>query len=570
VILKNKGNRQWQKPLPLPLIYLQHLSGQRLIKLQAAYEARKFDMQNMAAQSLAGNTALSGGRSLAAARGTSRALAVQQDVLGTANEEAKNEALQEAAKAQTSYIAEEEKLIIEKELLLKEEENLINKKEILLLDEEKLIERKESLLEKGEKYFHEGEDYVKKLGPGLITGAADDDPSGIATYSQTGAQYGTSLIWLSAWTFPFLATIQEMCARIGLVTGRGLASNIKHSYPKKILYVSTILLFVANTLNIGADLGAMAAGFQLLVPSVPFFPLVIGFGLLGLILQIYVPYQTYSKYLKWLVLSLLSYIATGLMISMDWSMLLRDTIIPSITFSKDQILLITAILGTTISPYLFFWQTSQEIEEGVLEGKTTVHSRRGTNPTEIKNMRKDVWTGMFISNLVMFFIIAVSASVLFKNGITNINSASDAAQALAPFAGQWATTLFAIGIIGTGMLAIPILAGSASYAISESFGWKEGLYRKLKEAKAFYGIIIASVVIGILINLIGVNPIKALLYSAIVNGIVAPIIIIFIVHISGSHKIMGHYKNSRLINTIGWITVILMSVTALAAIYSLF
>ena len=467
-------------------------------------------------------------------------------------------------------LTEEQKLIDERESLLIKEEKLIDKKESLLQEEEVLIEKKESLLERGEKYLKEGEEYVEKLGPGLITGAADDDPSGIATYSQTGAQYGSSLIWLAAWTFPLMAMIQEMCARIALVTGKGLAANIKHSYSRKILYACTVLLFAANTLNIGADFGAMAKGFQLLVPNIPFFALVIGFGILGLVLQIFVPYQKYSKYLKWLVISLFSYIATGLIIHMDWSMLLKDSILPHLTFTKTQILLITGILGTTISPYLFFWQTSQEVEEEIKEGKTTVHLRRGTNPAEIKEMRKDVWTGMFLSNLVMFFIIAVCANVLFKNGITNIATANDAALALAPFAGKWATTLFAVGIIGTGMLAIPVLAGSASYAISESFGWKEGLYRKLKEARAFYGIITLSIVIGIIINFIGIDPIKALIYSAIANGIVAPIILIFIVHISGSHKIMGHYKNSKIGNIIGWITTILMGITAIAAIYSLF
>ena len=467
-------------------------------------------------------------------------------------------------------LIDEKKLIEEKESIVKEEEDLVDEKASLLKEEEVLIEKKESLLKRGEEYVKEGEQYIEKLGPGLITGAADDDPSGIATYSQTGAQYGTSLIWLAAWTFPLMAIIQEMCARIALVTGKGLAANIKHSYSKKILYVCTVLLFAANTLNIGADLGAMAKGFQLIIPSIPFFLLVIGFGSLGLILQIFIPYQKYSKYLKWLVISLFSYIITGLIIHMNWSTLLKDLVIPNITFSKTQILLITGILGTTISPYLFFWQTSQEVEEEIREGKTTAHLRRGTNSLEIKEMRKDVWTGMFLSNLVMFFIIAVCASVLFKNGITNIATANDAALALAPFAGKWATTLFAIGIIGTGMLAIPVLAGSASYAISESFGWKEGLYRKLKEARAFYGIITISIIIGIIINFVGIDPIKALIYSAIGNGIVAPIILIFIVHISGSHKIMGHYKNSKLTNIIGWITTILMGITAVAAIFSLF
>jgi len=424
-------------------------------------------------------------------------------------------------------------------------------------------EEKKSLLE-------DGKDYVKKLGPGLITGAADDDPSGIATYSQTGAQYGTGLLWLAAWTFPLMAMVQEMCARIALVTGQGLAANIKHAYSKKVLYICTFLLFLANTLNIGADLGAMAKAVQLISPNLSFVFLVIFIGILGLLLQVFIPYKKYAKYLKWLVIALFSYVATGLIIHMDWSALLRDGIIPHITFSKTQILLITGILGTTISPYLFFWQTSQEVEEEIASGKATIKDRRGTNDAEVKSMRIDVWTGMFLSNLVMFFIIAVSANTLFVNGITNIGTASDAALALKPLAGSWATLLFAIGIIGTGMLAIPILAGSASYAISESFGWKEGLYRKLNEARAFYGVIILSIIIGILINFIGIDPIKALIYSAIANGIIAPIVLVFIVHISGSKQIMGRYKNSRFGNIMGWIVTILMGITALAAIYSLF
>lgn len=431
-----------------------------------------------------------------------------------------------------------------------------------------MIEEKKSLLKDSNLPGQAGE-YIKKLGPGLITGAADDDPSGIATYSQTGAQYGTSLLWLAGWTFPLMAMIQEMCARIALVTGQGLAANIKHAFSRKILYICTFLLFVANTLNIGADLGAMAKAVQLLSPDLSFTFLVIFIGLVGLFLQVIIPYKKYARYLKWLVITLFAYVATGLMIDMDWSLLLRDGIIPSITFTKTQILLITGVLGTTISPYLFFWQTSQEVEEQIAEGKVTVKSRRGTNDQEIKKMRIDVWIGMFLSNLVMFFIIAVCANTLFKNGITNIGTASDAAQALTPLAGSWATVLFAIGIIGTGMLAIPILAGSASYAISESFGWKEGLYRKLNEARAFYGVIIVSIIIGILINFIGIDPIKALIYSAIANGIIAPIVLVFIVYISGNKQIMGRYKNSRLGNFVGWLITGLMAITAIAAIYSL-
>lgn len=420
------------------------------------------------------------------------------------------------------------------------------------------------------KNLKKGENYIKKLGPGLITGAADDDPSGIATYSQTGASYGTGLLWLAAWTFPLMATIQEMCARIALVTGQGLAANIKKAYSKKVLYFATILLFIANTLNIGADLGAMAKAIELLHPELSFSLLVIAIGLTTIVLEIFIPYKQYTKYLKWLVLSLFSYVATAFMIKMDWGQILHNGLIPNIEFTKTQLLLITGILGTTISPYLFFWQTSQEVEEQISQGKVTVESRLGTNKDEVRDMRKDVWTGMFLSNMVMFFIIAVCANTLYVNGITNIDSAADAAQALIPFAGHFASLLFTLGILGTGFLAIPVLAGSTAYAISESMGWREGLYRRLKEAKAFYGVIIISIIIGILINFLDINPIKALIYSAIANGVIAPVIIICIVYISSQEKIMGEFKNSRLVNIVGWIIAILMGITSIATIVSLF
>ena len=423
---------------------------------------------------------------------------------------------------------------------------------------------------KNKSIFKDGEEYIEKLGPGLVSGAADDDPSGIATYSQTGAQFGTGLLWLAAWTLPLVYTIQEMCGRIALVTGQGLATNIKNIYSRKVLYFCTALLFIANTLNIGADLGAVASAIKLIYPSSSFIFMIVLVGLTSILLQIYTSYKKYAKVLKWLVISLFSYIVTGLIIHMNWSQLLHDGLIPHLEFTKTQILLVTAIIGTTISPYLFFWETSQEVEEQIAEGKETDEARIGATKKEIKKMRIDVGSGMFLSNTIMFFIIAVSANTLFTHGITNINTASDAALALAPFAGSLATTLFALGIIGTGMLAIPVLAASTSYAISESFGWKEGLYRKLSEAKAFYAVISISIAIGILLNFIGINPIKALIYSAIANGIVSPIIIIFIVHISGSKKVMGRHRNSRLGNTMGWIITVLMSATAIAAIYSLF
>jgi NRAMP (natural resistance-associated macrophage protein)-like metal ion transporter len=442
--------------------------------------------------------------------------------------------------------------------------------ESMNVEEKPMKDSIETLAEEKESLLQERTEYLKKIGPGVITGAADDDPAGIATYSQAGAQYGTSLIWMAVWIYPLVATVQEMCARIAMVTGRGLASNIKRNFSKKILYVCTILLFFANTLNIGADLGAMAKAVQLLAPKASFIFLVVFTGLAGLFLEIIVPYRIYTKYLKWLVIAVFAYIATGLIINMDWSLLLHDGLIPQITFSKTQILLITGILGTTISPYLFFWQTSEEIEEEIRDGKKTVVSRKGTTHNEIKEMRLDIWIGMFLSNLVMFFIIAVCANTLFINGITNIGTAADAALALRPLAGSFATLLFAIGIIGTGLLAIPVLAGSTAYAISESFGWKEGLYRKYKKAHAFYAIIAISIIIGIILNFVGIDPIKALIYSAIANGIVAPVILVFIVKISSSHKIMGEYKNKSITRFLGWAATILMGVTAVAAIISLF
>lgn len=412
------------------------------------------------------------------------------------------------------------------------------------------------------------EDYWKNLGPGLTTGAADDDPSGIATYSQTGAQTGFQFLWLASFTFPLMSIVQEMCARIGIVTGRGLAGNIRIHFPRWVLYLCTALLFFANTLNIGANIGAMAKSTQLIFPNISFSTLVLLFAIVGLGLQIYVSYEKYARYLKWLALILLSYVAVAFMVKMDWGNLLRSAVVPTFTFTKDQIFLVCAILGTTISPYLFFWQTSQEVEDSILKGQTSLKLRQeAVSKKEIKLMRQDVWSGMFLSNLVMFFIIAACAATLYANGINNIQTAADAAAALRPIAGNYAYVLFALGIIGTGMLAIPVLAGSASYAMSESFGWKSGLYRKLKEANAFYGIIIIATFLGVALNFVGIDPIKALLYSAVVNGLVAPIILATIVIISRNKKIMGENVNHPFVTAIGVFVTALMSLVGLATIF---
>lgn len=419
------------------------------------------------------------------------------------------------------------------------------------------------VLRKGKSYWH-------MLGPGLTTGASDDDPGGITTYSQTGAQYGFQLLWMAAITFPLMAVVQEMCARIGMVTGRGLAGTIRLHFPKPALIICTLLLFIANTFNIGADLGAMAKATQLLWPQANFALLVIGFTLFSFCLQIFTPYAKYARYLKWLALVLLAYVVSAFLARIDWGDVLTHALIPNISFSKDQLLLITAILGTTISPYLFFWQTSQEVEEAITKGHTSVKQRQGTDPKELKRMRIDVWSGMFFSNMAMFFIIAACGAILFKHGITNITTAADAAEALRPFAGDASYLLFAVGIIGVGLLGIPVLAGSSSYAVAESFKWREGLYRPLHQAQAFYGVIVVAMMIGLALNFVGLDPIKALIYSAVVNGLVAPVVLLFIVLLASNKKVMGQWANKPFTTFVGWVVVAVMAVAGGAAIYSLF
>lgn len=438
---------------------------------------------------------------------------------------------------------------------------------------DKTVETTAQLAESVTSHVHvkKAREYWHTLGPGLTTGAADDDPSGIATYSQAGSQFGYNLLWLAAFTFPLMAVVQEMCARIGLVTGRGLAGNIRIYFPKWVLYLCTGLLFAANSLNIGADLGAMAKATQLLAPKLGFDALLIFFAVVSLTLQIYTSYEKYAKYLKWLALILLSYVLTAFFIpNLDFLKLLLAGVTPSLSLDKNTIFLVCGVLGTTISPYLFFWQTSQEIEEEILEGKTNLKLREVTTPGDITSMRVDVWSGMFFSNLVMFFIIATCAATLFAHGITNITSASEAAQALKPLAGDQAYLLFALGIIGTGMLAVPVLAGSAAYGIAESFRWRTGLYRKLRDADAFYGVIIFSMLVGLLIDFLGIDPIKALIYSAIANGLIAPVILILIVLISNNKKVMGEFTNSKLVAGLGWLITIIMILAGGATIISSF
>ncbi len=421
--------------------------------------------------------------------------------------------------------------------------------------------------------FTKFKEYWKKIGPGVVTGAADDDPSGIATYSQAGAQYGFAFLWTALFTFPFMAVVQEMCARIGIVTGRGLAGTIRMYCPPFILYIATICLILANTFNIGADISAVGEAVQLLLPNIPTIVIVIGFTILSLGLQILIPYQEYARYLKYLSFVLITYIIAGLSIDLVWKDVVYSTFIPHFDFSKESVLLICAILGTSISPYLFFWQTSQEVEEKIAHhaGKNFVGAEISDydNKQAVSDMRFDVWSGMFFSNVTMFFIIAVCGAVLFPHGVFDIQTAAQAAEALLPFAGEKAYLLFALGIIGTGLLAVPVLAGSSAYAVAETFRFKEGLYHKYYEAKAFYGLIVVSMFIGLLITFIGIHPMKALFYSAVLNGIIAPLLLILIVYLASKESIMGKYKNTRMQSFLGWLITGIMLIASVATVWFL-
>jgi NRAMP (natural resistance-associated macrophage protein)-like metal ion transporter len=403
--------------------------------------------------------------------------------------------------------------------------------------------------------------YFKTLGPGIITGASDDDPSGIGTYSTVGSRYGLSLTWLALYLLPMMTAVQETCARIGIVTNKGLAQIIIKRYGTKIFVPLAILLIIANTINIGADIGAMAASMQLLLPSFSFSILAIIFTFIILFLEINFSYHKYSTVLKWLSISLFAYIITGFIAKPDWGEVFHNIFVPHFSYTIDYLAAVVAVMGTTISPYLFFWQTSEEIEDERDKKVLSDHHILVTK-SEIQEMRKDVITGMSFANLAFLFIVITTASVLFKSGVNNIETASQAALALRPLAGDNASYLFTLGIVGTGLLAIPVLAGSSAYAISELFKWKEGLYRKYSNAKGFYGIIIVSMLVGLSMNFLGINPIKALYFAAIVNGITAPIILYFVFNIGKDKSIMGGFTSPKWVNFFGVITVFLMGLSA--------
>ncbi|MBS1564756.1 MAG: divalent metal cation transporter [Bacteroidetes bacterium] len=405
--------------------------------------------------------------------------------------------------------------------------------------------------------------FLRILGPGLITGASDDDPSGIVTYSQAGAGFGLSTLWTAIFTFPLMAAIQGMCARIGLVTQAGLTGTLRKHYPRPVLLTMLALSFPAIVLNIGADIEAMGAVSNLLVPAIPGYVFSFVFTVLLMYVIIKYPYQRITAILKWLCLAVLIYIIVAFIVHPRWSEVLRSTFLPKIHFTKDYLSILVAILGTTISPYLFFWQATMEAED-------CLHKKVIVDKQLLSDMRKDVNIGMLSSNLVMYFIILSTGVVLYNAGIHDINTVEEAAKALEPLAGRAAYLLFAIGVLGTGFLAIPVLGGSLSYIMAETFSWEEGLDKKFAEAKPFYISIIVSLGVGLLLNFTGISPMKALLYTAILYGLTAPVMIAIILHICNNKKIMGEYTNNGFQNVLGILTLVLMTAAAAALIWSLF
>jgi len=407
---------------------------------------------------------------------------------------------------------------------------------------------------------------VGAIGPGIITGAADDDPSGIATYSQAGAQFGFGTLWMTIFLYPLMTAVQEMCARIGLVTGGGLSAAIKKKYTSKAVYPLAGLLIIANTINIGADIGAMTASVRLIFPQVPFILVSIAFAFLILVAEIMMPYNKYVKVLKYLTLSLFAYVITAVIVGGDWQDILAASLIPNIQFNSEFAMMFVAIFGTTISPYLFFWQASEEAEEDVEKHKIADMGKGKPKVTkkEIRMMKVDVAIGMAFSQIIMWSIMLTTAGSLHANGVTDIATAEEAARALEPlvksfpYAGEISKTIFAFGIIGTGLLAIPVLAGSCGYALSEAFGWKEGLNKKFRQAKSFYLVMAAATSIGLWINFINIDPIRALVYTAVINGIIAVPLLFAVIKIANDKKILGGRTNGRMSNVLGWATFFIM------------
>jgi len=406
---------------------------------------------------------------------------------------------------------------------------------------------------------------AKAIGPGIITGAADDDPSGIATYSVAGAQLGTTLLWTALLTWPLMAAVQMMCARIGKVTGQGLAANLKQRFPKWLLFTVVVALLAANTINIAADLAGMADAAQML-SGINSRWFVVAFAILISWATVHLQYKQIANVLKWLVLVLLAYPITAFVVGANWGQVLRDTLLPSMPHSREGWETLVAILGTTISPYLFFWQTSEEVEEEKSAGQSSLAQRRGATEEELGLRNIDVGIGAFFSNMVMFFIILTTAITLNRHGIVNIETSRQAAEALRPFAGNLAATLFTVGIVGVGFLAIPTLAGSTAYAFAETLGWRQGLNKKLGQARWFYALILVSTGIGVALDFIGINPVKALYLTAVINGLLAPFLLVAILIVAADKKLMQGQPSSRL----GWIAVAITTIAMFVAGVAMF
>jgi NRAMP (natural resistance-associated macrophage protein)-like metal ion transporter len=410
---------------------------------------------------------------------------------------------------------------------------------------------------------------AKVLGPGFITGAADDDPSGIGTYSVAGATLGLQTLWTALLTFPCMAAVQNICARLGLVSGTGLAGILKEHYPRWVLYPAVATVVIANTVNIGADLGAIADAAGIVIGvQVPWLVVPIALGLLAL--QVFAGYTVIERIFKLLTLALLAYVVDVFLVHPPLAETLRATLLPTISFERDYIATIVAILGTTISPYLFFWQASQEVEEERAEGRKTKKERRGASRLELRIATIDVNVGMLFSNLVMYFIILATALTLHANGQTDIETGADAAEALRPVAGDFAGIVFAVGMIGAGLLAVPVLAGASAYAVSETFGWRQGLDEHWRRAKAFYGVVAVATVVGLVIPFTGVKPIDALFFTGLLNGIAAPFLLVLIMLAACNRKVMGRQTIGPVLTGLGWfVTVAMFAALVLLALTSL-
>jgi NRAMP (natural resistance-associated macrophage protein)-like metal ion transporter len=410
--------------------------------------------------------------------------------------------------------------------------------------------------------------WLRQLGPGLVTGAADDDPSGIATYSQAGAKFGYELGWTVVLTYPLMVAVQVISARLGRVTGRGLADNIRENFPAPVLYALVIMLLVANTINIAADVAAMGQSLQLVVGG-PVHLYAVGFGVVCLALEVYLPYRRYVTYLKWLTLVLFAYVAVALVANVSWSAVLSGIVRPRVPLSSDMLTVIVAVFGTTISPYLFFWQAALEVEE--VEANPKAHALKQSPsqaPSQLRRINIDTYVGMGLSNAIALFIIIATAATLHQSGVLDIETSAQAAEALRPIAGPLAFLLFSLGIIGTGMLAIPVLAGSAAYAVAETFRWRRGLDRKPREARGFYAIVALATLGGTALTFSPIDPIRALFWSAVINGVISVPMLIVMMLLAGNAKVMGKFVSSPRLKFVGWLATAVMAAAVCAMFFA--